>query len=798
MYTIAFDETTDFEELRSRNRDKREEPAMLAGVIFNDTSRSVYKKDGRITEPERERIVLYYKKVCKAVHTSFPRDLHVTSNKSNADNVSKTKNEIRQTLGEFIKKGTYRGKELLFSDENNNIVVNGGTALKREGSYQIVAVLKTSEMPVRSEENVILRDDVASNLYLNMVQEYLVKGVFCNLSIKESVPTVAFNLATRTLKKNDVSNINNYYKTGFGSSYKAGKEGEKGEDVFEIIDSGYGHALITELSKIRPVNIEELFTKSISYYQKQAVKQAFLYLSDSICSVLSFEIGKPYDKNIRKRMNQLNDPKRNLFFYYEGLNDYYDRAAKAYLRKDMLAALGEIFDGRHWSAAEVKKYYRKKWYAILEKNILEAMDSGTLKKTIDELNQYRYTDNLEQDKLLYMLDIVEKAGNNTYVESRYRFKLADIGISAYTHTGNPKKAEQYYNKCMKYQDDVDSDELQRVQIRYITTLNDLFAFERARDHALGLLGIDLNKQPSEPEKKKNFIKRVIEWLLVKGSNKTNDSIETDSDNIISLLPEKVSRPNMYKTLSSLGQTYAFLKDPQAEYCFIKSINDIKYAPDSSMTKSFLLHWYIDNGDEEKYRKNAVDYFNGRSDLNEQLVYLIKEGSKKREESPRFFLGYAMYVYIKAFYTFYKDDRNNAAVARKLIRIKDTVNSIVPNGERFMKGHPWEIIYKYAALLAAHKTKKSYIAMRTENKRCAKNAVGNHPECIIRRVTEFGDIELLSQELGSDDKKRRYSRKINRLWNELYNEGLFSDRNPAETSDTEKLDDLRGKFTFMYH
>ena len=97
MYTIAFDETTDFEELRSRNRDKREEPAMLAGVIFNDTSRSVYKKDGRITEPERERIVLYYKKVCKAVHTSFPRDLHVTSNKSNADNVSKTKNEIRQT-----------------------------------------------------------------------------------------------------------------------------------------------------------------------------------------------------------------------------------------------------------------------------------------------------------------------------------------------------------------------------------------------------------------------------------------------------------------------------------------------------------------------------------------------------------------------------------------------------------------------------------------------------------------------------------------------------------------------------
>ena len=97
----------------------------------------------------------------------------------------KTKEEIEQTLGEFIKKGTYRGQELLFSDGNNNIVENGGTALHRDGTYQIVCILKTPGASAELIENDVQRDDIASNLYLNMVQEYIKKGVFYNLNITE-------------------------------------------------------------------------------------------------------------------------------------------------------------------------------------------------------------------------------------------------------------------------------------------------------------------------------------------------------------------------------------------------------------------------------------------------------------------------------------------------------------------------------------------------------------------------------------------------------------------------------------
>ena len=96
-------------------------------------------------------------------------------------------------------------------------------------------------------------------------------------------------------------------------------------------------------------------------------------MADSVCSILSFKNEEPYDQDIRKRMNSLNNSKRNLFFYYEGRDDFYDKAVRAYIRKDMITALAEVYNGRHWSEPVVKSYYRKKWYAIIEKKVLNAM-----------------------------------------------------------------------------------------------------------------------------------------------------------------------------------------------------------------------------------------------------------------------------------------------------------------------------------------------------------------------------------------------------------------------------------------
>ena len=164
MYTIAFDETSYFESLR--NQIQQDEPVMLAGVVYNDTSKEHYKKGGRDIDPDRERIVRYYKAVCKSVHTRFPDDLHVNVNGANRDQVRRTKEEVGKTLGEFIKFGTYKGSDLLYIDRNNNIVESGGDALKREGSYQLITLLKASGELTEVSNNKIQRDDIASNLYL--------------------------------------------------------------------------------------------------------------------------------------------------------------------------------------------------------------------------------------------------------------------------------------------------------------------------------------------------------------------------------------------------------------------------------------------------------------------------------------------------------------------------------------------------------------------------------------------------------------------------------------------------------
>ena len=797
MYTIAFDETTNFESLK--NEIRNEEPIMIAGILFNDTSVSIYKKNGKTIDPERERIINYYKAVCKEAKTIYPRDLH--RNGSNEDNERKTKEEISKTLGEYIKFGTYHGRELLFVDSENNIVDSEGSPLKREGFYNIITLLKTSGEYQKTDGNILQRDDVASNLYLNMVQEYLKKGIFLNLSIMEDNPRVVFNLPSRKLPKTIVENPENYSRAGYGTHVKLANkkiDGDKDKHSYTITDEGYYRSLISEFCSLRKIDIEEVFTKSIYYGGKQHLKQAYMFLADSVCSFLSFRNSSPYDQDIRKKMNTLNYPKRNMFFYYEGRDDFYDRSAQAFIQNDALSALSEVYNGQHWSAIEVRQYYRKKWYPFLEKKILSSMNSGVLSKTIEALDNYRYTDNLDQKKILYILKVLEEAEKNIEVDKRYKFKLADIGISAYTHTGNPQKAEKYFHECMKYQDYIDSDDLQRIQIRHITTLNDLFAFEKARDYALSLFGIEINQKSIESEKKKRFILRVIDKLLSYRTDQIPNSSETVNERIISLLPEKVSRPNMYKSLSSLGQTYAFLKDSLAEYCFLKSINDIQYSPDSSVTKSYLLHWYIDIRDEEKYRENSLDYYSGYSDLNDQLSYLIKEGSKKREDSPKFSLGYAMYVFIKAFYMFYKDDPENKAVANRLINIKETVISIIPDGDQRMKNHPWEIIFKYSAMLANDMNDDNSLSIRSQNKRSAKDAIGNQPEYIIKKIMEFGDIELLSQELTNDYKIRKYNRKINGLWKELYLKNVFSHRNSTDIRVEEKLDDLNRVFTFMYH
>lgn len=121
-------------------------------------------------------------------------------------------------------------------------------------------------------------------------------------------------------------------------------------------------------------------------------------------------------------------------------------------------------------------------------------------------------------------------------------------------------------------------------------------------------------------------------------------------------------------------------------------------------------------------------------LLKQLEFILREGD--RENAPRFSLGYALFVYVKALYHFYVSDISRELYDR-LKNIGDTAGRMKKNAVRQFRGHPWELIYKYLALIARQKNDtESFGHFRSEI-----IAIGNTSSGIIGTVTAGAMSEL---------------------------------------------------------
>ena len=82
-------------------------------------------------------------------------------------------------------------------------------------------------------------------------------------------------------------------------------------------------------------------------------------------------------------------------------------------------------------------------------------------------------------------------------------------------------------------------------------------------------------------------------------------------------------------------------------------------------------------------------------MSEQFNYIAKEGSK--EKNAKFSMKYALYVYVKALYVFYLDEIP-VKLLNKLKNIEKALCDVSKKVEKQINGHPWELIYKYIALI----------------------------------------------------------------------------------------------------
>lgn len=663
MILLSLDEYGDFEGLKPETKDA----VLVAGLMFDDKG-----AEGE-EAAERVRIRGYYESIIEEIKRSnriyskisYPEDLHANLVRNNKNVVREVKIKVQETMGEFLQKGTYRGKAL---------------GEERKGAYTLYVILKSDngkEERIGSGASVYLRDDYAANLYFHMASEVIQRMVFENPTLP-SEQSFRLQLATRSSGPipGQEPIVEQYKRLGYYEK-KAGD----GDKVYFILTntSVYTTAIEQYLANGNPNDciVENCEALKMDYDAK-ASNQEFLYLSDSICAYLSYNlanIGKSADiwlKEIDRRLLNWLPEEQCLLFAYDKVDVEFAKACEAYRKKQYLEMYSILYDAMQKKGA-FYEFYQERWFAYLIQKVAMDKDSRAFEKAVRDFRTLRFSNTYEQGKGRFIADRLKELAAVTREElKRYGkedvlYYLYEAIIISYSHVGNAAKAEEYYKKARKYAHSVSTEDFLNTRNHVVVLYNDSFRYEQAAEIA----GENLK-----------YTRMILD---------VKNQID---DQIVSNASEEEG-----KAYSQLGQSLAFLRSPDTEKTFYEAMSKYREkAANYYITESYLLHHYIDVADKEKYRTYSKDYFGGYEDLKEQLIYLYKAGTMAE---PLIYLKFGLYVYIKALYLLRADE-----ITEELWDILRDLENFSPEGCQKISGrngklfdHPMELIYKYLALLA---------------------------------------------------------------------------------------------------
>lgn len=662
MITIALDENGDFEGL---NRES-DEATFWAGLLYDDNG------DEMDTENERERIIAYYQHVCAKAGGHFPESLHISHAGNNGGYVAETKEEVGASLGEFLRNGTYQKKAL--------------TRFPRRGKYMLFMQIKSNQgkRTLQGKDLCkLVKDDFASNLYMHMAEDVVSRLIFHNPH-RPVIRKVHFDLPTRmVVLDNDMHDkIEEYYQLGY-KDYKFDDEEPRDSSKKKYLqianDNNYRAAISREiLAEGRTdIEVDRMGVNSIYYgpaNDKKTKRMAFLYMADSICSLLNWHRtgNSPVDwlNCFAEQAHDLNGSSQNLFFAYDDVDVLFDQAWRAYEHGDYFTALQLSFKVKE-SKSKFAAFYQKHWFPLLENALCRHAEKDALVSSLTRFQQYSYSENLQQDCLAYIFeklrDTVETRLAEGQLDKAAAFEFYDAGFSACNHMGHSEIAGECFEKCKELAAAVDIEMYLRTLNKYAVWRNDVLDFEAAKE--------------------------VAEIVVIYA-----DELRQMRGRLFG--NEAAGFVAYGRALSQCGQAYAFLKDTQAEESFIEALGHFdKSSADYFITLSYLLHYYIDQGDKEKYDKYAAIYFGDEKDAPKQFDFLMRMG---QGDKPRFTLKFAFFVFLKGLCKLHRD-RIKGSLRTDLLDIEKTFRRY--HAEEQINGHPWEIIYKYLAILAQQQGKE---------------------------------------------------------------------------------------------
>lgn len=751
MLTIALDEQGDFEGLYEKKATGK--PIFIGGIIFDD------KENKQEFDLEKQRIHYYLKSVCESTGSEYPTDLHVNNNQNGAK-VKLVKTKIAETLSQFMRYGTC-SIENSFAQKLNKLP-------KRTGTYHIFSnmICDDGSQKVRMEESMLAREDYASNLYIHMAEDVVERIIFHN-PIIDKINHIHLELATRrvVLEGDDCdAKAEQYQKLG----YQEDKNPEHlipGRRIFCLTNKDiYRTAIQREMmdTEQKFIRFDAIGVKSIYYGQQSGnYRMEFLYLADIICSNLGFQLPVHLPEQLvwefKRRADSYTGHEENLIFVHDAVDIGFRKAWAKLEDRDYFNALRIAYDAVHLDNPYAF-YYQEVWLKMIRARLKKETSLTDYRIAVDRLLDYTRQNNLDQSKLMYIFGALEEMKDQMNYwyggDKAVFYKLYDSGVSAYCHLGNPGMAMKYFEKCKEYAKYIDFETYIRTRSKLSVCLCDEFQYEEAEILA---------------EENKYFYEELVPLRRLISDDDSEQTL------------------NYGITCSQLGQSRAFQRKGNAEESFLEALSLMEeYSPNYFITVSYLLHFYLDMGMKEKYEKLSVDYFGGKKGLREQFSYILSEGNKGY--MGKISMKFALYVFVRGIYNFYMEKLSTQMLSR-LLDIESAISKAGAEAARQIGGHPWEIIYKYLAMIAWDSGYKEKAEEYIEKTKTAAQNQGS----TIDMICWFGQIEFALYK-GQKELAEIYFSQIPKT---LKKESFFWDIIPADFHLEEAYSILNNVFTFMY-
>ena len=666
MLIISLDESGSFERI------EKNYIAEIGGLIFRIDEDNEQKAQALLNK-ENKRIQKYLSETCLQAGAPFPNGLHFngaylhSGNKKQPDGAKKLNEALNNTLFDFLKgegkwssnppSGTYYSYALIGND---------------------TGILQFSD---RSAGNIV-NDNYASNRYEHMAYRAIENNLIYNPLLEND--NYLLLMAQRTLPFENADSSNNEIRTEMekiGVSNKERKSRNTGKkqtnnsvQLYSVTNTDTYRAFVANaIQNSHKINASFAINVESINYNNYVKANGILYLTDIFCGILRSRhtalmqrIKKESDGTrrleISRELNNFHNflkkklgKGRSFLWGYDDIDNQYHQAYRNFLSGNYFEAL-LLCNQMATASTSAADYYSEHWSETISDLIENSHQKQFLMAAVEKLFNYI---SLPDYRLTIAKSICSSlnifADNNELDEREMhaKFLLKRIQMVLSNHEGNYTDAQVLFAECMKLAQYAGIEEVFELQNIRCVALLDQKHFEEARQVAEETW---INEQLVFGLKEKYF--PHIQSVGV----------------------------HLGQTCSQCGQCCAFLEDyPKANRYFETALRHFgNDEVNKQKTRSYYLHALIEQGDKARYESVAAEYF-GTANYKKQYQKEDKTAAKS----------FALFVYMKALYTFYADSIDAAFISKVIKYLKELYPS-------YGTVHPWELIFKYAYLLVRKK------------------------------------------------------------------------------------------------